>query len=400
MWAALLIAADLSGTLTISDRTEARVRAPGTPTPSGVPAAAVDVETAPEARLLLGSRRVRFTLAYTPRLTLWDVGAGTHPTALHAGAAHLEWQSHDARLSIDQAGAYGGVSFAYVSLAPDATTGAPPRVDVVPAPQIIQYASSTTTLGSRLTLRRWTIDTSLGYRLDGGADAPSRAVLPFQNGPFGDLKVDYAVTRRDHLVTTVAASEAAFSSGPESIVTELDEGYRHFWTRTFETRLTLGVSEVRMRSSALAAHTFETYPVAEVVFEERPQAADGHLDLPGRQPAVRHRRRARGGDAGRPLHPSTADHARVRRGLPVRALGRPLRHALVLRRARRRIRREPGRGPRRGCPRAVAARRGHAGCLLAGDGVHRRDLAGAPDPSLTRPSHERHTVEYEDDDRR
>ena len=284
MWAALLIAADLSGSFTLSDRTEVRVRAPGT-NATGTTAASLDLETAPEARLSLATRRVRFAFTYAPRLTLWDLNAGAHPTLLHAGAAHVEWHSHLTRLSLDQAGSYGGVSFAYVSLTPG-PEGARPRVDVVPAPQIIQYASSTTTLASRQTLRLWTIDTSFGYRADGGADDPSRKVLPFQHGPFGEVAADYAVSRRDHLVTTASASEAAFSSSlgglssaPESVVTELDEGYRHRWSRTTETRLTVGVSEVRARDSAIAAYAFDTHPVAELVVEHRPAASGAHVDL-------------------------------------------------------------------------------------------------------------------------
>lgn len=278
MWAALLItAADLAGSFTVSDRTEARVRAPGT-NATGTAAASLDLETVPEARLTLASRRVRYSFSYAPRLTLWDVNAGAHPTWLNNGAARVEWHSELTRLSIDQVGSYGGVSFAYVSLMPG-PEGAPPRVDAVPAPQIIQYASSTTTLASRVTLRRWAIDTSLGYRFDGGADVASRLVLPFQRGPFGEASLAYAASRIDHVVTTVAGSEAAFSSGPESVVTEIDEGYRHAWSRTTETRLTVGISQVRARTTGITAYTFETHPVAEVVLEERPPSAGGHVNV-------------------------------------------------------------------------------------------------------------------------
>lgn len=276
MWTALLIAADLSGALTLSDRTEVRFRAPGTVTTAMTRAASLDLETTPEARLTLASRRSRYTFTYAPRLTLWDVSTGAQPTLLHAGAVRVEWHSHLTRLSLEQAGSYGGMSFAYVSLQPG-PGGAPPRVDVVPTPQILQYGSSTTTLASRLALRRWTLTTSAGYRLSGGTDAASRALLPFQSGPFGEAAADHAITRRDHVVTTVSASEAAFSSGPESVVVEVNEGYRHLWTRTLETRLTLGVSEVRVRAGASASYVFETYPVAEIVLDEHPRTAEGHL---------------------------------------------------------------------------------------------------------------------------
>ena len=69
----VVLAADLSGSLTVSDRTEARVRAPGTVTTVGTAAASLDLETVPEARLTLASRRARYVFTYAPRLTLWDV---------------------------------------------------------------------------------------------------------------------------------------------------------------------------------------------------------------------------------------------------------------------------------------------------------------------------------------
>jgi hypothetical protein len=276
-FAALLLAADLVGTLAVSDRTELRLRAPGTA--PGPAAASFDLETVPTARLMLASPRWQYALTYAPRLTLWDVNAGgVRPTALHDGAARIEWRSLAARLSLAETGSYGGVDLAAFALTPGAD-GAAQHVDLVPAPQIIQFASSTTTLASRLTLGRWLVATSVGYQLSGGADAEARAVLPFQIGPFGELSASYAASRRDHVITTLTASEELFSSGPESLLMELDEGWRHALTRTTDVTLTLGASESRARMSALAAHDFETHPVAEAVLEQRNPRPEGQVDL-------------------------------------------------------------------------------------------------------------------------
>jgi hypothetical protein len=277
MFVALLIAADFAGTLAVSDRSELRVRAPGTA--PGPAAASCDLETVPMARLTLASRRWQYALTYAPRLTLWDVNAGgVRPTALHDGAARIEWRSLAARLSLDETGSYGGVDLATFALTPG-PDGAQPHVDLVPAPQIIQFASSTTTLASRLTLARWLVTTSVGYQVSGGADAEARAVLPFQTGPFGELSASYAASRRDHVITTLAASEASFSSGPESLLMEADEGWRHALTRATDVTLTFGASASRARRSALAAQEFETHPVAEAVLEQRHPRPEGHVDL-------------------------------------------------------------------------------------------------------------------------
>src|SRR5579871_3295994 len=109
MLPALILAADLSGSFTVSDRTELRGRVPGT----APLAASVDAETTVTARLALASRRFRFTFAYTPRLTLWDLGDRAFaPTQLQAGEARLEWIGRRVHLSLGETASYGSVSFA------------------------------------------------------------------------------------------------------------------------------------------------------------------------------------------------------------------------------------------------------------------------------------------------
>jgi hypothetical protein len=272
MLAALLLSADLAGSLSVSDRTELRVWAPGTPPAS----ASLDAETELTARLTLARRRFRSIFAYTPRLTLWDAESSARsPTLLHGGEARVEWPGRRALLSLDETGSYGGVSFASYPLSPG-PDGQPPRVEPLPAPRIIQFVSSTTTLASLVTLRRWTVDTSAGYQLSGGADTGAQAVLPFQAGPFGEARADYAASRPDHAITKLSVSEAAFSSGPESLLVEVDAGYRRLWSRLDEARLTLGATEARARASAIAADTYTTYPVVEAALE-RKRDAGGHL---------------------------------------------------------------------------------------------------------------------------
>jgi hypothetical protein len=272
MLAAMLLAADLAGSFSVSDRTELRGRAPGT----APLAASLDAETALTARLSLASRRFRAGFAYTPRLTLWDIGSRVFaPTQLQGGEARLEWLGRHARLSLGETASYGSVSLASSSLL-SGPEGQPPHVDAIPT-QVLQFASSTTTLASRLTFPRWTVDTSLGYQLAGGADMAARALMPLQTGPFGDATIDYAATRREHSLTRLSVVEAAFSSGTESMLVEADESWRHVWSRLVETRLSLGVSEGRDRAAPRAVVQFATYPVVEAVFERR--AAGGHVDV-------------------------------------------------------------------------------------------------------------------------
>lgn len=275
MFSALVFAADMA-TLSVSDRTELRTRVPGT----GQLAASADLETIPDLRLALWSRRLRFAVAYAPRLTLWDIGSSAQQfTQMQAGDVRLEWKGRRVQLSISESASYGGVSFAASSVSPgpaaaDPTVTPPvspqlPSFQPFPQPSIIQYMSSSTTLDARLTLRRWAFQAYAGYQLSGGADKAARAVLPLQTGPLGEVSASYSVSRQDQIVTTLTGSETSFSTGPEMILAGVTLGHRHQWARGTETRLTAGVSEARMRADSNSAHTFTTYPVAELAFERR-----------------------------------------------------------------------------------------------------------------------------------
>lgn len=274
MLAALVLAADLVTSLAVSDRTEVRVRAPGT----GGTTAALDLETVPSLELALASRsRWRCVLDYTPRLTLWDVGArAQQPTALQGGEARIEWHDRFTRLSLDQTAGYGGMSFASSPLMPGVE--GQPRFDVIPTAQVITIMSSVTTLSSHVERRRWALDTTVGYQLSGGANDEARALLPLQRGPFGEVSASFAATRTDHFITKLSASAEWFSSGPESILAEVGEGWQHRWSRLTETRLTVGAGEARMRPTSLAHATFQTYPIVELALE-RGRATDGQNGL-------------------------------------------------------------------------------------------------------------------------
>ena len=265
MLSALHLAGDVAASMTISDRTEMRVRDPG-----DVPAGpSLDIATTPEARLVLASPRTTFTLAYTPRLTLWDVNdVGAHPLWLHAGTARLEQKEGASQLWLEQDASYGATNFAALTLAPT-PDGVPPRVDVIPSSQIVQVESSATTLGSRTEGRRWAFHSTVGYQFSGGADDASRLIVPFQRGPLAEVGVTLSTSPLDRLATTVTGADSTFSSGPQIVIGEADQAWKRPWSSSTETEFTLGISEARVQASALAQSYGETDPVAEAVLEQR-----------------------------------------------------------------------------------------------------------------------------------
>ena len=277
MLAVLPLAADVAASVDLSDRTETRLRAPGDTPPN----ASLDVASVPEGRLSLALPRIATTLTYAPRLTFWDVGGVTAArTWLDAGSAHVEWRPDDeTTLSLHEDASYGAMNFAGLTL-PQGPEGAPPpRVDVIPGSQILFIESSSTTLGSRFTWRRWDLRTDVGYQVSGGADDAARSILPLQRGPFADATLTYATSPVDRVATTVTGSDTTFSSGPVIALVEGDEGWKHRWSAVTETTATLGLSEARVASSPAVAPARQTDPVAEAILETRVPAADGQVAL-------------------------------------------------------------------------------------------------------------------------
>src|SRR5262249_14167454 len=139
MLPALLLCADLAGTLDVSDRTELRARVPS---PIGA-AASVDAETAVTARLNLSRRQVSIMLAYMPTLTLWDIESASRVLSLlNGGEGRLEWRGKHASLFLSEAASYGGTSFASFAPVPG-PEGQAPRIDALPTPRVFQILSST-----------------------------------------------------------------------------------------------------------------------------------------------------------------------------------------------------------------------------------------------------------------
>jgi hypothetical protein len=152
-------------------------------------------------------------------------------------------------------------------------------VDVIPSSQFIQVEFYATTLCSRVEVRRWEFHSTVGYQISGGADAAARAIIPRQKGPLGEAVVNFATSPVDHLATTVTGSETMFSSDPEIVLAEGDEGWKPLWSAFTDTELRLGASEARVRTSPSARSSWETHPVAEADLEQRISTAEDRVTI-------------------------------------------------------------------------------------------------------------------------
>jgi hypothetical protein len=284
----MLLAADLTTALELSDRSEIRVRAPGSAT-----VLSLDAETAIRAQLALSAKDFRATLAYAPRLTLWDIGGPAfQPTALQGGDLRVEWRARHAVVSIEEGAEYGGVGFGALPVEPGAVgmqtepgmqvnpgmQGGPPRIQAIPSVGIVDYLASTTTLASDITQRGLTMRLAAGYALAGGATADARTSLPLISGPFAEINAEWAGTRVDRPILRVAAAEYQFDPGPESMLGEADAGWRHRWSRVTETRLAAGGAVSEQHGPSDAAHTYTPFPVVEAELDER-AVGGAHVDM-------------------------------------------------------------------------------------------------------------------------
>ena len=270
----LSVAAD--GVFTLSDRTEARARAPDPITN----AVALDVDTLMDARAVWKTPHATYTVADLPRFTLLDYnGAAIQAALLDSVILQAEWRLPRLRLRVNENASYGQLSFE--SLPVLSTLGTPtptPAPTGQPAPvqtaaqvplttQSILYASSDTWVGSTLDLRPWTLIPRAGYLLTGGVNDAAQQTLPLAKGPYVEALADDKLDTRNHVQTYLNASETSFSSGTEDLLLEADERWRHAWSRKTETMLAAGWYAARTRAAFDAPDTFASNPVAEAEFD-------------------------------------------------------------------------------------------------------------------------------------
>lgn len=287
--AALVLAAPdfqgFAGTLDVSNKTEIRARATqGAPPPNP----SLDVADGPVARLRLTDRRWDFTLGYSALALLPDLEIGVSPQLLQSGDARVAWHDRHVSIRLSELATYGDLNSSYLlgggpapPVPPTITTVTPAGngVQALPAPTTIQYGSSRTALASDLVMsRRWGASLTVDYVVQGGVDQASRAVLPLLREPRGQASIDYSLTRTDRLGTRAAVLRADSLAAPcsPSIVgapadgvceptveeAQLEEAWKHGFTRTLDGSLAAGAGLLQMRLQPQQPFVRSILPVA------------------------------------------------------------------------------------------------------------------------------------------
>jgi hypothetical protein len=288
----LPLSADADGVFTLSDRTEARLRAPDPITN----AAALDLDTLVDARAVWSPRNATYTLADLPRFTLLDYnGAGRQGAVLDSAIASADWRlSPRVRIRLSENASYGELSLESLTAIPAPGTPVATTPPGQPQPGLtaaqgpltsapILYGASDTSLASTLELRRWTVLPRVGYQLTGGVNDSAQQILPFQQGPYADITADDKVDAHNHLATIVNGSDTAFSTGTEDLLASAEEHWRHAWSSRTETMLGAGWYLARTRAGFGDPDVFASNPIAEGSVEHTFRVAGGagytRLDL-------------------------------------------------------------------------------------------------------------------------
>lgn len=286
MLAAALIAlagagyhADLTGTLTLSDRSEVRVR-----TFEGETQPGVDAVTTPGIRLDLVGRRVSYSLGYSIGLTLQDLELGVEPQVFQTLSSRMSWlATRELRLSLSEDGTYGTYNYSALVPAPTTVSGppaTPATIQLLPGAETILYGSSRSTATAQLrATRALTLTLSPSYFVGGGLNEASRAVIPLETAPRLELAAGYTVDRRNSLFTTLAVTDSAFTAAacgptagavatnapvatctPHNDLVEVSESWRIRLSRVDDVSLAIGATGTDSRGEATGdgTHVFPT----------------------------------------------------------------------------------------------------------------------------------------------
>ena len=119
MFTPVVLAADYAGTIQVSDRADVRVRATQTQGGVGAQQTQTGIDLDDQALVVLNAddRRWRFTLAYSPVMTLENVQDGVNaqnePQLLQTATGLAAWHSRATRLTLSEAVTYGHFNSAY-----------------------------------------------------------------------------------------------------------------------------------------------------------------------------------------------------------------------------------------------------------------------------------------------
>lgn len=229
-------------TLDVSDTTTSYVRSDVERGEVGV-----DLDTLPALAVGLDFRRAAVHLAYSPRLTVRDVGDEADRTfqVVHNAYLDLTYRTPRTRVDLGHSLLTGRQLYSNVAQLP--TPGAeitPPttaRVDLLPGVRSLRVLSSQSygSISHRFT-PRWSSDLRGGYGISGGRDAAAQEIQPRLKEGRVAAALGYLVTRRDQVSLELSTTRMVLSNGYEHWISGASAGWNHSFRRTTQASLDAG----------------------------------------------------------------------------------------------------------------------------------------------------------------
>ena len=219
------------------------------------PLATTSLEVEPRLGLEHEARASLFRIAYYPRLVM--IVDSPPPQFFNQASLSLDLRPEPIlTLTASASGCYGTNDFRvqYALACGAAAFGTLPGAAPPPVPResTVKYMSAYGALGVRWQPSpRTTVAGTVSYLAQGGADAPTREVLPLQRGPSFLASLEWAAGRDDTLATSLSGSYYGFlREAPElgsdqlvsnAWISQLLETWQHRFGRSSALRIGLGV---------------------------------------------------------------------------------------------------------------------------------------------------------------
>jgi len=257
------LAADLRGTLLLSDSSQASLR------PALVRGgAALDLETTPAATVRLDWAKSNVAVGYGPRFMIRDFFEDRESLLLHGAYASYGQSGPRYHLTLTEAVSYGTQSMITLAfLAPPQVTGAPnaaPPVNQLGPVETVKVASEATAATLEYAWsHRWASTFTASYGFSGGADPVERTKLPRIRTANAGATLDYALGKHDGLGTGVGVSRSLVSTGSNTWTAIVEETWRHKLNKELTSAVSAGFGWFSAQDPQ-GTRTSGLFPVASV----------------------------------------------------------------------------------------------------------------------------------------
>jgi hypothetical protein len=261
---------DVSGTLALSDRTQASFHPAYSVTGVNLDRVATDFETFPVVGLSFGWRRSSLTFAYAPRFSLRDAFQDAQAYTVQAGSISYSVSSRRSNFTLVQSASYSRDSLVTLALSPDPNPNRNPatppdptssRLNLVSTQTIKYWSEQTSASYTYGWSRDWSSAFGASYMIGGGIAEADEPTPPTLRTATGAASARYLASRNDTLTSTLSVTNTTTSVSSNFWITTLAEGWGHQFSRFTSGTASAGVS-LAFEKQGQGSRTTSVFPFA------------------------------------------------------------------------------------------------------------------------------------------